>query len=110
MGKSRCSSAFCLPCSAWSWGAAVPGAGCEGARVVVAKPVAETIDRVRPSTPPEAAVRCAIYARVSVADTQPSSFPSLAAQIEACEQYIASQRGQDWGLAYPPASPSLSAS
>lgn len=48
------------------------------------------------------AVRCAIYARVSAADTQPSSFPSLTAQIEACEQYIASQRGQDWGLAYPP--------
>lgn len=51
---------------------------------------------------PSPAMRCAIYARVSVADTDPNKFTSLAAQIEACEQYIASQRGKDWGLAYPP--------
>ena len=47
-------------------------------------------------------MRCAIYARVSVAETDPNKFTSLEAQIAACEQYIASQRGKDWGLAYAP--------
>lgn len=48
------------------------------------------------------AIRCAIYARVSVADTRPSEFSSLAAQILACENHITSQRGEGWELAYPP--------
>jgi len=51
---------------------------------------------------PSPAMRCAIYARVSVAETDPNKFTSLEAQIAACEQYIASQRGKDWGLAYAP--------
>lgn len=53
----------------------------------------------QPSPP---SVRCAVYARVSVADRQPSEFNSLAAQIDSCSQYIASQREKDWALVYPP--------
>ncbi len=53
----------------------------------------------QPSPP---SVRCAVYARVSVADRQPSEFNSLAAQIDSCSQYIASQREKDWVLVYPP--------
>ncbi len=65
-------------------------------------PVSHTENEPSGEHYPSPAMRCAIYARVSVADTQPSSFTSLTAQIEACEQYIASQRVKDWGLAYPP--------
>lgn len=45
--------------------------------------------------------RCAIYARVSVAATEQRELTSIAAQIEACEQFIASRRGLGWVLAGP---------
>lgn len=41
-------------------------------------------------------VRCAIYARVSVADADRREFTSINAQTEACEQFIASRRGLGW--------------
>lgn len=37
-------------------------------------------------------LRCAVYARVSVADHQGSEFTSIDVQVEACRAYIASQR------------------
>jgi DNA invertase Pin-like site-specific DNA recombinase len=43
-----------------------------------------------------AALRCAIYARVSVADTQNAGLTSLDAQIEACEQYIVLRSAAEW--------------
>lgn len=46
-------------------------------------------------------VRCAIYARVSVADAGHRELTSITAQIEACEQFIASRRGLGWVLAGP---------
>ena len=46
-------------------------------------------------------MRCAIYARVSVSDADRRELTSINAQIEACEQFIASQRGQSWVLAGP---------
>jgi DNA invertase Pin-like site-specific DNA recombinase len=46
-------------------------------------------------------VRCAIYARVSVADTEHRAITSIAAQVEACQHYITSQRGRGWVLAGP---------
>lgn len=51
-----------------------------------------------PSHPAETLppVRCAIYARVSVADGDRREFTSINAQIEACEQFIASRRGLGW--------------
>lgn len=51
--------------------------------------------------PSQPIVRCAVYARVSVADTQSGEFSSLAAQVEACEQYVASRAGMGWVLAGP---------
>lgn len=45
--------------------------------------------------------RCAIYARVSVADTGRRELTSIAAQVEACEHYITSRRGLGWVLAGP---------
>lgn len=45
--------------------------------------------------------RCAIYARVSVAATEQRELTSIAAQIESCEQFIASRRGLGWVLAGP---------
>lgn len=65
-------------------------------------PVSHTENQPSSEHYPSPAMRYAIYARVSVADTDSNKFTSLAAQIEACEQYILSQRGKDWGLAYPP--------
>lgn len=52
----------------------------------------------QPSQPPK---RCAVYARVSVADVQPVEFNSLAAQIEACEQYVTDRAAMGWVLAGP---------
>ncbi|WP_131111560.1 hypothetical protein [Sulfuricystis thermophila] len=51
--------------------------------------------------PPSAAatqrpIRCAIYARVSVADSERRELTSIAAQVEACEQFIISRRGMGW--------------
>lgn len=66
------------------------------------RPVSRTDTQSPAEHRPSPDLRCAIYARVSVADSQPNSFTSLSAQIEACEQHIASQRSQGWGLAYPP--------
>lgn len=45
--------------------------------------------------------RCAIYARVSVADAKQRELTSIAAQIEACEQFIASRHELGWVLAGP---------
>lgn len=50
---------------------------------------------------PSKTVRCAVYARVSVADSQPGEFNSLAAQVESCEQYVASRAAKGWVLAGP---------
>ena len=47
------------------------------------------------------AVRCAVYARVSVADSQPGEFNSLAAQVESCEQYVSSRAAKGWVLVAP---------
>jgi hypothetical protein len=59
----------------------------------------------RDSSPPSAEsappVRCAIYARVSVADADRREFTSIHAQIEACEHFIASRCGLGWVLAEP---------
>jgi site-specific DNA recombinase len=41
-------------------------------------------------------VRCAVYARVSVDDTNSSEFTSIDAQVEACRDFIASQRALGW--------------
>lgn len=46
-------------------------------------------------------VRCAIYARVSVADAGHRELTSITAQIEACEQFVASRRRLGWLLAGP---------
>lgn len=51
--------------------------------------------------PSQHIVRCAVYARVSVADAQSGEFSSLAAQVEACKQYVASRAGMGWVLAGP---------
>jgi DNA invertase Pin-like site-specific DNA recombinase len=41
-------------------------------------------------------MRCAIYARVSVADAERPGLTSIQVQVEACEQYIAARRGMGW--------------
>ncbi|MEW5781280.1 MAG: hypothetical protein ACOY6N_13875 [Pseudomonadota bacterium] len=41
-------------------------------------------------------IRCAIYARVSVADSERRELTSIAAQVEACGQFIISRRGMGW--------------
>ena len=46
-------------------------------------------------------VRCAVYARVSVADHQRSELTSIDVQLEACRAYIESQRGLGWVIAVP---------
>ncbi len=46
-------------------------------------------------------IRCAIYARVSVADSERRELTSIAAQVEACEQFIISRRGMGWIAAGP---------
>lgn len=51
--------------------------------------------------PAQLPVRCAVYARVSVADNQPSEFNSLAAQVEACEEYVANRSDVGWVLVGP---------
>ena len=43
--------------------------------------------------------RCAIYTRQSSAEGLEQEFNSLAAQREACEAYIRSQRHEGWVLA-----------
>src|SRR3954465_6591056 len=42
--------------------------------------------------------RCAIYTRKSSEEGLEMEFNSLAAQREACEAYITSQRGEGWSL------------
>jgi hypothetical protein len=41
-------------------------------------------------------MRCAIYARVSVADAERPGLTSIQVQVEACEQYIAARCGMGW--------------
>jgi DNA invertase Pin-like site-specific DNA recombinase len=41
-------------------------------------------------------LRCAVYARVSVANHQSSILTSVDAQIDACRAYIKSQQGLGW--------------
>ncbi|MBE0475168.1 recombinase family protein, partial [Rhodoferax sp.] len=43
-------------------------------------------------------LRCAVYARVSVADHQSNALTSVAVQEEACRAYIKSQRHLGWVL------------
>ena len=45
--------------------------------------------------------RCAVYARVSVADAHRGEMTSIEVQIEACLAYIASQRGLGWAAVEP---------
>lgn len=58
-------------------------------------------DASLPSAETPQSVRCAIYARDSVADAGHRELTSITAQIEACEQFIASRRGLGWALAGP---------
>lgn len=58
-------------------------------------------DASPPSAEISQPVRCAIYARVSVADAEHRELTSITAQIEACQQFIASRRGLGWVLAGP---------
>gem|GEM_PF-4297968 len=53
-------------------------------------------DSTPSSRPMPAALRCAIYARVSVADTQNAGLTSLDAEIEACEHYIVLRSSAVW--------------
>jgi DNA invertase Pin-like site-specific DNA recombinase len=46
-------------------------------------------------------MRCAVYARVSVADTQSRELSSIDLQVEACQRYIESQRSLGWTTAGP---------
>jgi site-specific DNA recombinase len=46
-------------------------------------------------------LRCAIYARVSVADRQSSALTSIDAQVEACRAYIKSQLHLGWVMVEP---------
>ncbi|MDD2810736.1 recombinase family protein [Rhodoferax sp.] len=46
-------------------------------------------------------LRCAVYARVSVADHQSNALTSVDVQEEACRAYIKSQRHLDWVLVEP---------
>lgn len=46
-------------------------------------------------------LRCAIYARVSVADRQSSALTSIDAQVEACRAYIKSQLDLGWVMVEP---------
>jgi site-specific DNA recombinase len=46
-------------------------------------------------------LRCAIYARVSVADRQSSALTSIDAQVEACRAYIKSQLHLGWEMVEP---------
>jgi DNA invertase Pin-like site-specific DNA recombinase len=46
-------------------------------------------------------LRCAVYARVSVADTQSRELTSIDLQVEACQRYIESQRGLGWVMVGP---------
>jgi len=54
--------------------------------------------RARAAPPAPATVRVAIYTRVSVSEGLEKEFNSIDAQREACAAYIASQRGQGWGV------------
>ena len=45
--------------------------------------------------------RCAVYARVSVADAHRGEMTSIEVQVEACLAYIASQRGLGWAAVEP---------
>ena len=45
--------------------------------------------------------RCAIYTRKSSEEGLEQEFNSLAAQCEACEAFIRSQRNEGWVLAKP---------
>ena len=53
------------------------------------------------SGPAEQTRRCAIYARVSVADSHRREITSIEVQVEACRAYIASQRGMGWASVEP---------
>jgi DNA invertase Pin-like site-specific DNA recombinase len=53
-------------------------------------------DAPPPSAETVPPVRCAIYARVSVADAERPGLTSIQVQVEACAQFIASRRGMGW--------------
>jgi DNA invertase Pin-like site-specific DNA recombinase len=46
--------------------------------------------------------RCAIYTRKSSEEGLEQEFNSLAAQCEACEAFIRSQRNEGWGIGQNP--------
>src|SRR2546429_7943043 len=55
--------------------------------------------RKQPDKPsPRQKLRCAVYTRKSSEEGLEMEFNSLDAQREACEAYIASQRGEGWVL------------
>lgn len=65
-------------------------------------PVSHTHKPSAVTEPAQRPVRCAVYARVSVADNQATEFNSLAAQVAICEEYVANRAGVGWVLAGPP--------
>jgi site-specific DNA recombinase len=64
-------------------------------------PVSHDLTPPATTETPRPLVRCAVYARVSVANLQPDEFNSLTAQVESCERYIAERAGKGWTLAAP---------
>lgn len=64
---------------------------------IIHVPTAESDNR------PPAIRRCAIYARVSVSSQDSNTqLTSLQAQVQACENFIQSQRSMGWELVAPP--------
>ena len=59
------------------------------------------LDAQAPAASPRPPVRCAVYARVSVADPQGNGLTSIDVQVEACRAYIKSQRGLGWVVVEP---------
>ena len=59
------------------------------------------LDAQAPAASPSPPVRCAVYARVSVADHQGNGLTSIDVQVEACRAYIKSQRGLGWVVVEP---------
>jgi site-specific DNA recombinase len=55
--------------------------------------------RAKETAPARTAIRCAIYTRKSTEEGLEQEFNTLDAQREACEAFVASQKGEGWELA-----------
>jgi superoxide dismutase len=53
---------------------------------------------MKDAAPSPPAIRCAIYTRKSTEEGLEQEFNTLDAQREACEAFVASQRGEGWEL------------